>query len=1103
MAKLPQVSNRTAIFQGPQSAVSGAAASNPYMQIADAMGTIGTKLEEQAVIKADQEGADAVYRDGNGNLQVDQRSNWSKSGQAYNRAAQQAYTARIAGDVRKQGQELFNSAQGDVDAFDASWKGFGNQLLSNTPKEYRGPLKTMLDAEGSRLGLGVSEQKRKRDLTVFENDIKTEIQFLDNDMAALARSGGTGTSAYLEKQSQLKSLYGELSANPEFTVSDKQAEMELQRVESRHMSEAVIGQIDKTLTTRGVKAAQQDAERILTDEKLHLSPAERRQYAGLAEQRITGFVAEQKVALKPIQDQAASFKKLFDQGVGLDNPDVDKTIANLARGGDVAGALDLQAKRRAAQTIQQFNLSSPDARLGALERGKAAANGINLNGGGLIDSIIAVESSGNPNAISPKGAAGLMQVMPGTGVEIAGELSDANFPVDGTEAQQRAYLQQPEVSRRYGTHYFNKQMQRYGGDQEAALIAYNGGAARADAWLAAGRDDSVIPRESADYYKKVLGQSGNFQSTGRTFGQSGPSEARAFLLSRSNKDASHIDGMDAGFGNKLAALIQAAPPGIAEKLGIYSGARSVERQTELWNDALKKYGSVAEARKWVAPPPGVAGSNGSNHNHGTAADLSYNGQSLKNAPPEVVDWLHSHAKDFGLKFPLSNENWHIEDDSTRGGSASASGTRPTVDPEVIKAYRSGVTADAKSLWGDMKDGISKGIPPAANEMSLLTRQLSVIDDPQFRREVTSYLSSEDAASMFATMPPQQATAILDELKVDAGDGATIAQQQIMETAERTAKRVAEAMQNDPIGYGAQRQWTGAVPAIDLAAGPDAVGAAFGARQKSIDLLQARGMIQTGTSALRPQDKAVLNQVMTQGTPGEQAQLFSAMSSNLSPQTYKATMTALAGDANSRTAASAGALYQYNPQVAEGVLRGQALLKENPNFAPKKTDDNQTSIDEILPPQAFGAGLEGSRQMLLDSARARYADISNSIGDTSGEFNQERMTQSINEVTGGMIDFNGQNIIAPKYGMSQQDFDGVITNLSDDALSGAITSEGQQITASDLRRYGRLRAVGDGRYLLEFGLENAPTFAMSKPVTADSITARAGGGAFVLDLRGDE
>lgn len=963
MARLPTVSNRTAIFQGPQSAVSGAAAANPYMRIADAMGTLGTKFEEQAIIEAEQEGADAVYRDENGTLQMDQRSNWSKSGQAYNRAAQQSYAARISGDIRSKGQELFNSAQGDVSAFNASWKGFGDQLLSNTPKEYRGPLKTMLETEGSRLGLGVSEQKRKRDLTIFENDIKTEIQFLDNDMAALARAGGTGTPDYLEKQGQLQSLYKELVDNPEFTVSEKQAQMEMQRVESRHMSEAVIGNIDKTLSTGGVKAAQKEAERILTDEKLHLSPAERRQYAGLAEQRISGFVAEQRVAIKPIQDQATKYKKLLDEGVGLDNPDIDMTIANLARGGDVAGALDLINSRRAAQTIQQFNLASPESRVAALERGRAAANGVR-------------------QPISPNL----------TGTAYPGGADSGNLSLD--------VIRKHEGFRENPYWDVNAYRVGYGSD---TITAADGSPVRVTKGMAVSREDA-----ERDLRRRVVEfQQGIRQDIGGDSWEG---------LSENTKAA--LTSVAYNYGSLPKSVVSAAKSGDAEAI-----ATAIE---------------------------GLRG-----HNDGINAGRRQEEANL-----------------------------------ARNGAQSTS--TATVDPDVIKAYRSGVTADAKDLWGDMKDGISKGIPPAANELSLLTRQLSVIDDPSFRREVTSYLTSEDAAAMFVSMPPQHATAVLDELKVDAGDGATVAQQQIMEAADRTAKRVAEAMKNDPIGYAAQRQWAPNTPSINLAAGPDAVGAAFAARQQTVDLLQARGMVQPSTSALRPQDKAVLNQVMTQGTPGEQAALFGAMSKNLNPQTYRATMTALAGDANSRTSASAGALYQYNPQVAEGVLRGQALLKENPNYAPKKTDDNQTSIDDILPPQAFGAGLEASRQTLLDSARARYADLSNTAGDTSGEFNEDRMTQAVNEVTGGMIDFNGQSIIAPRYGMNQEDFDKTITDLSDDSLTGAVTSEGQQITASDLRRYGRLRSVGDGRYLLEFGLENAPTFAIDSK-----------GGPFVLDLRGDQ
>lgn len=122
----------------------------------------------------------------------------------------------------------------------------------------------------------------------------------------------------------------------------------------------------------------------------------------------------------------------------------------------------------------------------------------------LVGAMIRTESSGNPNAESPVGASGLMQVMPATGVEVAGELNDPNFPVGGTLDQQKAYLKREDVSLRYGTHYMNKMLNRYGGDIEAALIAYNGGPARADAWLRANRDDSAIPKESANYYKKVL-----------------------------------------------------------------------------------------------------------------------------------------------------------------------------------------------------------------------------------------------------------------------------------------------------------------------------------------------------------------------------------------------------------------------------------------------------------------------------------------------------------------------------------------------------------------------------------------------------------------------
>ncbi|MBD8665296.1 D-alanyl-D-alanine carboxypeptidase family protein [Rhizobium sp. CFBP 8752] len=120
------------------------------------------------------------------------------------------------------------------------------------------------------------------------------------------------------------------------------------------------------------------------------------------------------------------------------------------------------------------------------------------------------------------------------------------------------------------------------------------------------------------------------------------------------KDASHISGLSSTFEGKLESLFAALPKELAGQLKINSGYRSVERQQQLWQDALKKYGSVAEARRWVAPP------GNSQHNKGNAADLGYSSDAAR-------QWAHSNASRFGLSFPLSNENWHIEDADARAG----------------------------------------------------------------------------------------------------------------------------------------------------------------------------------------------------------------------------------------------------------------------------------------------------------------------------------------------------------------------------------------------------------------------------------------------------
>lgn len=114
---------------------------------------------------------------------------------------------------------------------------------------------------------------------------------------------------------------------------------------------------------------------------------------------------------------------------------------------------------------------------------------------GLVNSLIAQESQGNPNAVSPKGAFGTMQLMPGTA-------RDPGFGVQPMQDNSDA------ENRRVGQDYLSAMLKRYGGDQVSALVAYNWGPGHADKWIAAGKNPNALPAETKGYVQKVLAGAG-------------------------------------------------------------------------------------------------------------------------------------------------------------------------------------------------------------------------------------------------------------------------------------------------------------------------------------------------------------------------------------------------------------------------------------------------------------------------------------------------------------------------------------------------------------------------------------------------------------------
>jgi hypothetical protein len=102
-----------------------------------------------------------------------------------------------------------------------------------------------------------------------------------------------------------------------------------------------------------------------------------------------------------------------------------------------------------------------------------------------------VESANNPNAVSPKGALGVMQTMPGT-------LRDPGFGVAPARNNSPAELQ------RVGEDYMRAMLNKFGNMRDA-LVAYNWGPGNAERWIAQGANVAALPAETQGYLQKLMG----------------------------------------------------------------------------------------------------------------------------------------------------------------------------------------------------------------------------------------------------------------------------------------------------------------------------------------------------------------------------------------------------------------------------------------------------------------------------------------------------------------------------------------------------------------------------------------------------------------------
>lgn len=177
----------------------------------------------------------------------------------------------------------------------------------------------------------------------------------------------------------------------------------------------------------------------------------------------------------------------------------------LKDGGEIAiVAGDVQAvvsDEVVEEVVAEMAAAPPGQDIEALVVAAARRHGLDP---ALVRAVVAVESAFQPRAVSPKGAQGLMQLMPATARSLGVvDPFDAGQSLDG------------------GTRHLKGLVERYGGNLGLALAAYNAGEG------AVARHRGVPPyRETRDYVRRVLGRLKDTPSPSarhtKTTGASGP-----------------------------------------------------------------------------------------------------------------------------------------------------------------------------------------------------------------------------------------------------------------------------------------------------------------------------------------------------------------------------------------------------------------------------------------------------------------------------------------------------------------------------------------------------------------------------------------------------
>lgn len=391
----------------------------------------------------------------------------------------------------------------------------GYQNVNYSPDAFGASVARALQAAGQdirQFGADISaveKEKKANDALVVRNQANDALrESLFNPQTGIyTKQGGNA----MEAQKELNTALDTIQKNYIDKVEDPETKRALERMWLRETDQAKdnvarfqlseLGKYKEQTTKATMLGAMEDGynnynnDKAVDDAIKRADEAIMVNSAGLPPEALAGARAESKssIRLAAISRWAAE-----DPGKALEYYQAHKDDLS---GKDHITATQFVNTARKSQRAQQF-----------------VAGVINSGNKDFFRSnIVPAESSNNPKAVSDKNALGLSQIRPATARAMAKKIGRTDIAALPEAELKKKLLEDEELNITLGSTYWNEQLENFGGDVEAALVAYNAGPEAAKAFLShnagnpPGQRDYDVPgwkgvkTESEGYVKKVLG----------------------------------------------------------------------------------------------------------------------------------------------------------------------------------------------------------------------------------------------------------------------------------------------------------------------------------------------------------------------------------------------------------------------------------------------------------------------------------------------------------------------------------------------------------------------------------------------------------------------